>query len=154
MFLALTISCSNDTRHRSLWRCLNFPFRPRWMFLTNSAHMIPCDVAAALSHTCFQVAASCTLERGSSGAHACALTEKVPFAIHGVVSNSAIIRLSLLPSSFPSPLPLSRGSIHILITAFPSPALRHSIRALPVSGFALLLPPLCDHSLFSEAHQN
>ncbi len=78
---------------------------------------------------------------------------KSSFAVHDVVSNSAIIRLSPLPSSFPSPLPLSCGSIHILITAFPSPALRHSIRALPASGFALLLPPLCDHSLFSEAHQ-
>lgn len=78
---------------------------------------------------------------------------KSSFAVHGVVSNSAIIRLSPLPSSFPSPLPLSCGSIHILITAFPSPALRHSIRALPASGFALLLPPLCDRSLFLEAHQ-
>lgn len=79
---------------------------------------------------------------------------KSSFAIHDVVSNSAIIRLSPLPSSFPSTTPFSCGSIHILITAFPSPALRHSIRARPASGFALLLPPLCEGSLLSEAHQN
>lgn len=101
--------------------------------------------------------AACTVRVthvAASVPYACALgRESPPFAIHGVVSNSAIIRLSPLPSSFPSPLPLSCGSIHILITAFPSPALRHSIRALPASGFALLLPPLCDRSLFSEAHQ-
>ncbi|MEQ2251411.1 hypothetical protein ILYODFUR_010670 [Ilyodon furcidens] len=63
---------------------------------------------------------------------------KSSFAYRGVVSNSAIIRLSPLSVSSP---PLSCRSIHILITAFPSPALRHSIRALPASGFALLLPP-------------
>lgn len=108
-----------------------------------TVHSVSWHVAAALSHPCSQV--GCTLCRWVAAlvptpAH---WKRECSFAIHGVVSNSAIIRLSPLPSSLPfssPPLPWFHSYSNHSFPFSSSQALHQSPPSLGLCTFTS--PPL------------